>query len=200
MPISYPFDLDRVDQEIRINELKEQARELAGGDLNGFEAEDAPPELIEGFWRHVVDYESAPQTTCLQKLTDAGVVLPPPDEMGAAALAAKLRELFAAAAKMNVFFCNTDHLSDRELYVHLWDDMLREEMADLPFHPDGAHHFDILGGCSVEDMFLHNKHYADDEERARWMQEFPDYDMPPHVDLPYDRDRHLPKDRRPGCG
>ena len=47
-----PLDLDRVDQEIRINELKEEARELAGDDMHSWESPDCPPGLAEAFWSH----------------------------------------------------------------------------------------------------------------------------------------------------
>ena len=46
MPVEDPGELGRVDREIRINELKHQAEELAGGDMAVFESEDAPPELL----------------------------------------------------------------------------------------------------------------------------------------------------------
>jgi hypothetical protein len=32
---------------------------------------------------------------------------------------------------------------------------------------------DMLGSGSAEDIYLHMKYYADDEERQRWMEEFP---------------------------
>jgi hypothetical protein len=45
MSTTDPEHLDDVDRKIRINELKEQARELAGGEMTSFEAEDIPPEV-----------------------------------------------------------------------------------------------------------------------------------------------------------
>jgi hypothetical protein len=54
-------------------------------------------------------------------------------------------------------------------------------------------HLDILGGCSDEDLRLHLKYYADEEQRRSWLKDCPDYDMPAHEDPPYDRDRLLPE-------
>lgn len=36
-------------------------------------------------------------------------------------------------------------------------------------------------------------YYSDDEERARWAKDFPDFPMPPREKPPYSRDRQLPK-------
>src|SRR5262245_33839481 len=126
-----PLDLDRVDQEIRINELKEEARELAG-DMHAWESPDCPPGIAEQFWNHVVEYEKAPRSCDFLRLEEMGVELPPPDAIADADLPGKLREIFEALAKVNTFFINTDHYSDRELYTHLWEDTLREVSVLMP--------------------------------------------------------------------
>lgn len=193
MPIDDPNDLDRVDQEIRINELKEEARELAGGQMTDWENDDCPPGLAESFWQNVVNYEKAPWTSEFEKLREAGVILPPPDEMNDVELTAKLEEIIRSLADRRVFVSTTNHLSDRELYAYLRSEVLHEATKDLPTDPYSAHQFDLLSSGSEEDTFLYLKHFADAEWRANWMKNFPDYEMPEHVDPPYDRDCHLPK-------
>jgi hypothetical protein len=42
-------------------------------------------------------------------------------------------------------------------------------------------------------MAIFLKYYADDAERRRWHEEFPDEPLPPRASLPYDRDRNLPR-------
>jgi len=42
MSTTGPEHLNDVDRDIRINDLKEQARDLAGGEMTSFEAEDTP--------------------------------------------------------------------------------------------------------------------------------------------------------------
>jgi hypothetical protein len=91
---------------------------------------------------------------------------------------------------MHVYLDETDHLSDRELYTHLWGEVLPEEMPALDH--DGGSAWHVLGGCSDEDMALYLKQYADEATRRLWRSDFPDYDLPDHVDPPYDRDRRLP--------
>jgi hypothetical protein len=193
MPNNEPTDLDRVDQEIRINELKEEANELAGGQMFSWESEDCPPDLAESFLRHVVEYEKAPWTSHFQQLSEAGMVLPPPDEMDDQTLTSKLWEVIRWLADHRVFLSTTNHLSDRELYIHLWSDVLHEQTKEMPIDPYSAAHIDLLSSGSDEDTLKYMKYFADSDQRARWMESFADYEMPDHADPPYDRDRHLPK-------
>ena len=108
-------------------------------------------------------------------------------------LTTKLWELIHELAKRRLFLHSTDHLSDRELYTWLWSYALREELMGfgLPF---GQCHLDVLGGGSEEEnVILSMRYYADDEERARWMKNFPDFKMPPREKPLFDRDRKLPQ-------
>lgn len=52
---------------------------------------------------------------------------------------------------------------------------------------------DLVGSGSEEHIFLHLKHYADEEQRRIWLEDWPDDPMPDHEDPPYDRDRLLPQ-------
>jgi hypothetical protein len=92
-----------------------------------------------------------------------------------------------------VFVEQTDHLSDRELYTHLWTDSLREETKAMPLAPNSAYHIQLLGSYSEEDMQLYLKYYADEAWRRQWHKDWPNDPIPPHEDPPYDRDRLLPK-------
>ena len=193
MPTDDPNDLERIDQEIRINELKEEANELAGGEMLHWESEDCPPGLAESFLQSVVNFEKAPWTSTFQQLLEAGVELPAPEEMNDEELTAKLWEIIRHLAERRVFITTTNHLSDRELYLHLWSDVFHERTKDLPFDPYSAHHIDLLSSGSDEDTFLHMKFFADEKWRAQWLKDFPDYEMPAHVDPPHDRDRFMPQ-------
>jgi hypothetical protein len=188
-----PLDLDRVDQEIRINELREEARELAGGEMQAWENPDCPPGIAEEFWSNVVAFEKAPRSCDFLRLEEMGVALPPPEDVAEAELPGKLREIFDALANVNTFFVNTDHLSDRELYVHLWEESLREINAVMPAEAGFNCTYDLVSSGSEEDIHAWLKYYADEETRQDWAKDFPDDFIPPHEDPPYDRDRHLPQ-------
>src|SRR5688500_18329469 len=109
-----------IDQEIRINELRETAREAAGGEMTEWENPDCPPDLAEAFWSNVLAFESAEKTCHFIQLEELGVELPPAEDLTDEELTKKLWEVIHALARMNVFLSQTDHWSDRELYEHMW--------------------------------------------------------------------------------
>jgi hypothetical protein len=181
------------DREARVRDLKRRATSIAAGKMIAWESEVLSSEQREQFWRHVVEFETAPSTTNFRQLRDAGVELPEPEAMDDEALTAKLWEVIGALARIRVFLSQTDHLSDRPLYAHLFAHVLREEVEVVPDDPGGAWHVDVLGGWSEEDTQLFLKYYASVEWRKDWAARFPDVGMPAHEDPPHDRDRHLPK-------
>jgi len=131
-----PDDKDNLDdfepdQKKRIAKLKQKVDEIAGRETAKFESEDVNPDLSEEFWQQIVEYETAPMTTEFQLLEDAGVILPPPEEMDDETLSKKLWALIGRLAKMRTFVESTNHLSDRELYERLWRDTLREERPNI---------------------------------------------------------------------
>jgi hypothetical protein len=183
---------ERIPEE-RIEDLKRRAEELCGGEMKAASLDDCPEEVEEAFWKHVVDYEEAPWTTHFQQLENAGVSLPSPDSLKDEELTAKLWDIIQKLALLRVFVEQTDHLSDRQLYTHLWTESLREETKALPLDVNSAYHIQLLGSCSEEDMALYLKYYADDDFRRQWQQDWPNDPIPMHEDPLYDRDRLLPK-------
>lgn len=190
-----PLGLGAADRQIRINELEEQVKALGDGEMRV--AENCPPEIHEQFLRNIVEFESAPKGTPFGRLVRAGVELPPAAEMDNAALHTKLWEVIHALAKMDIYLYHTDHLSDRELYEHLWTDSLREVGAIMAPGSGWSHIIDLIGSGSEESIQIALRYYDSEEDRQRWAREWPRYPIPPHEDPPCDRDRLLPKEPPP---
>ncbi len=181
----------RSEQELRIDELKLKVQEVTEGEFStGYESPDCPPDIKEAFWEHILAYESAPLTTSLIQLEKAGITMPPADTLDDEELSSKLWGVIRQLNELGTTLCNTDHLSDRELYEHLRTESLCEEMPNLP---GGGWYLDLVSSGSDEDTYLYMKYYADEESRLRWAKDWPDYEMPPHEDPPYQRDWLLPK-------
>lgn len=124
--------------------------------------------------------------------------LPPPEELDDTQLRTRLSEVIQGLALFGAYLHHTDHLSERELYAHLWHDFLREPAVLQPDNPDFAYHLDVIGSGSEEDNDIYLKYYADEKERRQWAKEWPDDTLPEHEQPPFDRDRHLPTPGRLG--
>lgn len=179
--------------EARIARMKRDVEQMGRGKMISWESETLPPEERERFWRGVLAYETSVSTTDFDRLIKAGVDLPDPRSLDDTSVSAKIWEVIRHLARLRVFVSQTDHLSDRELYAHLWNESLRVEILMTDPDPASAWHVDLLGGGSEENIFLFMRFYATEEERQDWLQDFPDYVMPPHENRPFDRDRFLPR-------
>ena len=182
------------DREMRIAEMKGRLREIAGGDLPCCESSALAPDLREGFWRHVTEVETAPQTTDFERLIKAGVQLPHPDALDDSRLTTTLGGDLRPRAATRIHVRNGSSERSGTL-TWLWHDVLREEVPDLPVHPLSCSHVSLFSGSDT-DIALYLKYYADESYRRNWRVDWPEYDMPGHEDPPYDRDRHLPQPDR----
>ncbi len=178
------------DQDQRIARLREEIKKLGGSTMS---LEDVPADLEEEFLRHVLEYEMAEPISLFKLLENSGLELPEPDELNDEQLPGKLTETIDTMATMGAYLLHTNHLSDRALYEYLYNDGLREEAVLFPENPSYAFMIDLTGSGSDDDNLIYLKYYADDDQRKKWAQDWPDDEIPEHEDPPFDRDRHLPQ-------
>ena len=148
------------------------------------------------FERKMILFEEGPTTTNFDQLVEQGIELPAPDAIPDSQIRAKLWETIDALVRVRVFLDHTNHLSDRELYSKLWHEVLREETAAIDEIGFWSH-VSLVRPDVEPDLTVYLKYYLDEQGRLDWAKDFPEDPMPDREELPYDRDRYLPKpDRR----
>jgi hypothetical protein len=177
----------------RIDALRQEAANICGGELLWGKTDHFPLEIEEIFWRQLIAYESAELVEPFTLLLRAGVPLPPPPLLSELQLPDTLWELIYSLASIGCYLENTDHLSDRELYTSLWEDLLREPTILFPENHNFACHLDLIGSGSEEDQQIYLQYYACEETRRHWLETLPHHHLPPRRPRPWDRDRHLPR-------
>src|SRR5262249_52403484 len=79
-----------------------------------------------------VTYEESSKRALFDVLAELRIELPRPKKMKDRELTAKLWELIHALLGQSIVLCNTDHLSDRELYTLLWNETLHRSFVRSP--------------------------------------------------------------------
>jgi hypothetical protein len=181
---------DEPDQEERIAKLRQELEKLGGSALT---LESMPADMEEEFLRQVLEYENAEPTTLFRLLENSGLEIPPPDQIDDDAVKIHLNEIVNRMATLGAYLLHTNHLTDRELYVYLYHDGLREEAVLFPENPSYSYMIDLTGSGSDDDNQTYLKYYADEEHRKQWAHDWPDDVLPDHEDPPFDRDRFLPQ-------
>lgn len=185
-----PDDLENVDREIRLNRLHDEVESnVTSGDDRQW-PDDSADKSLEYLEAWEFDGFGIRPAALLEKM---GISLVPADELTGDTLPGKLAEVIQGLARIGAYLGRTNHLTDEELYRELWSRMLFEETLLIPQDASFAYHWDPLGGCSEEDIRLHLAYHADDEERARWLEEFPGDELPPKRSSKSKRDSTLPQ-------
>ena len=188
---------EEIERALRLGELRYEVEKVAGEPVAESLAPGTPLDVQEQFWKHVLAFESAPQVKLQDLLYQRlGFQAQPVEELeDEEGVHEALWELIAALATIRVFICFTDHLSDRELYRLLEQEVLPGKTVEMEEGSEWNQHFDIAefptaGYPEPSDIYL--AYYADDETREQWERDFPEMPIPPKVSAPYDRDRFLP--------
>ena len=126
----------------------------------------------------------------IEVLRQRGTAIPPEETLDDDELHAKLWEVIEEMWTIGMVLDFTDHLSDRELYRYLVDEVLPEERI-LSEDGTGFWHISPIGVCSEEDNKIYLRYYADDGIREDWQKHFREA-IPPKERPPFDRDQFLP--------
>lgn len=140
------------------------------------DAESRGYRAAKVLWSMVYDFEVAGRTTNRAQLDGMGIVVPRPSEVNDVDVTAKLWELLHGLARLGVYLLNTDHLSDRELYDQLVQEVIEEDVPDIVTRDETREWIDL--GTYVAAA-------AEEDKSFEWP-------LPAVVD----RDAHLPRPPR----
>ncbi len=194
MPDSFEHDTDPlIEQVLRLGNLRKEVMDRIEGPLIEGGTGQFPMEQQEAFWKQVLAFEDAEESTFEERLkAEANFVTPDPDSLETyAEVSEALWNLIHALASIRVFLDCTDHLDDRDLYRLLvfgalpdastvpptgteWNTRILAYEYGAPGDPDGT--------------LTYLRYYADDETREEWDAG----EIPSKGELPHDRDRLLP--------
>ena len=92
-PADDPLGLEGVDREIRIEKLRREIDEVAGGEMISGKLTDCDPKIEEAFLENVLALESHGFASPLDALVKDRFDLPAPERLDDATLSAKLWQL-----------------------------------------------------------------------------------------------------------
>ncbi|MDA2933185.1 hypothetical protein MYX82_02455 [Acidobacteria bacterium AH-259-D05] len=181
-------ELESLPQSERIARLRERMRDLSGRQLILHQSPDCPADILERFWTQVIKFTEKLESG--QPLRKKLSPVAHPDTLNQQELSKALWRLIEELAADRVILCHTDHLSNRDLYTLLYEEV-HGDLGDEILLEETYCHFDLVGSGSSEDTELYLKHYADEADREDFRQRW-DEPIPDHEDPPYHRDRYLP--------
>jgi hypothetical protein len=188
-----PTPHDDIDHKIRVNEKKEQIREVAGKEFAEGFSENCPPELREAFLDSVLAYEKMPQGSQLAHLAKDGLLFPDPAKLSDKEVSAELKKWIDVMAKRNMYLSSTNHLSDRELMVWLREEGLAERGPDYSKARGAMWGTSPIGSGSDEDQQIWLAYYATEKERKEHKKKYPEVPIPPRAKQKSNRDKTLPQ-------
>jgi hypothetical protein len=170
---------EEVEHLLRNAQLRDELEPFLDESISRVNVKELPTPAENEFLESMLAWERAPVVPVGMWFAPP-LVLPPAeslsDEMLHAALWDAIHKLYA----MRIVLDFTDHLSDRELYRVIRNDLLtsREKKVDTP---SNFLHWDCADITGDPDVWL--RYYASEEERRRWSEEFacqlPPSEIPP---------------------
>lgn len=189
------LNIEQVDRILRIADLRAEVEKLAGQPVAEWHPPDLPLDIQEQFWKHVLEFESQTVSTLEDTLRARFDFVPTPlsnlpDDQS---VNAALWSLIEILAKLRVYIHYTNHLSDRELYRFLVEEVLPDETFVSAPGSEWNMRIDATYCGSHDDGFeTFLSYYADEDMRIDTALEYPDMPIPPRQNPQSDRDARLP--------
>jgi hypothetical protein len=127
--------------------------------------------------------------TLMDVLIESEIALPRPKSLSETDLTAKLWQVISALLAKSIVVCNTDHLSDRELYSLLWNETLRQQVV---LAPQSTLYIDMTRTGIDDGMAIYLKYYATEDQRQLYADAYPEFEMPVYTEPPPRRDHLIP--------
>ncbi len=173
-------DLDEVDQLLLNARLRDELEPFLDESVCLVDVRSMPTPVENEFLASMLAWEKAPVLPISQWFPEE-LVLPPPESLDEKTLHATLWHAIHKLYEARIVLDFTDHLSDRELYLVIYRDILPspEKKIDLP---KNCLHWACLDPDHDSDPWL--RYYASDAERREWASEtgqpLPPVERPPH--------------------
>src|SRR5690349_15257969 len=206
--------LNEPDQEQRIDALRRELQKLCGDTplFDSLPEEFDTADVEETLLRQTLEFITSEPIAPLTMLQNAGVTISDPEQLDDTALTANLHDLIHQLASIGIYLQRTNHLSDRELYEHLYNYELHTEVHLFPENPNYSYTINLAGldldslimTTECDDIRFYLMYYASKKERKHFARVFPKLSIPSSKKTPYDRDRFCPTPPRisgpPGTG
>lgn len=177
-----PKPEEEVEHLLRNAQLRDELEPYFDESIMSVNVAELPTPLENEFLASMLEWERAPVLP-ICKWFEPELVIPQPDSLKEGELHKVLWETINKLFEHRIALDFTDHLSDRELYLVIYRDILPSPEKKLA-SPDNYLHWDCADVGGDAEIWL--RYYASDEDRRNWAEEF-QADLPPAELPPYPR-------------
>lgn len=179
--------MDDVEELIRNAELRTELEPYYDEAISRVDVKSWSLESENAFLASMLDWERAPVLP-IRDWFNPPLQLPPVSLLSDQQVRDNLNQVIERLYEQGVILDYTDHLTDRELYVTILQDILPiwEKKID---NPTLFHHWDCCNRDDVDGEETWLMYYASEEDRELWLETH-DSPLPPRLTPPHCR--HLP--------
>jgi hypothetical protein len=178
---------DEVDQLLRNAELRDELERYFDESISRVNIQHATLAAENEFLACMLAWEQAPVLP-IYRWFDPELRLPRPESLGDQDLQKILWDVIRKLYQKRIVLDFTGHLSDRELYLLIYRDILPAREKKIEW-PNNYLHWDCTGPNGDPEVWL--RYYATDEEREDWSETY-GQPLPLTEPLPYPR--NLPRE------